>query len=84
MKRYSIIEKSYGDGDILMEVREGNDGEFVRYDDIKHLLQNTAPDSVIPPCQDDCTYKKCGHCIAGNACIRIADDLYKPCVEEEQ
>jgi len=45
MKRYSIVEKSYGDGDILMEVREGNDGEFVRYDDIKHLLQNTSYNS---------------------------------------
>ena len=50
---------------------EAKDGEWVKYDDIKHLLQNTSYNSE---CQHEYEYvnttpfighkcKKCGHCI---------------------
>ena len=50
---------------------EAKDGEWVKYDDIKHLLQNTSSNSE---CQHEYEYvnttpfighkcKKCGHCI---------------------
>jgi len=33
MKRYGTVEHSYGDGNSSIEIRELNDGEFIRYAD---------------------------------------------------
>ena len=45
IKRYNIVEHSYGDGDTSMDVREDLEGQYVEYEDIKQLLQNTSSNS---------------------------------------
>ena len=50
IKRYNIVEHSYGDGDISMDVREDLEGQYVEYEDIKHLLQNTSSNSDYAKC----------------------------------
>ncbi len=45
IKRYNIVEHSYGDGDTSMDVREALEGQYVEYEDIKQLLQNTSSNS---------------------------------------
>jgi hypothetical protein len=48
MKRYKAInfeyDDAYGTGTAL-DIVEHDEGEFVKYDDIKHLLQNTSYNS---------------------------------------
>ena len=45
IKRYNIVEHSYGDGDTSMDVREDLEGQYVEYEDIKQLLKNTSSNS---------------------------------------
>ena len=48
MKRYKAVnfeyDDAYGTGTAL-DIVEHDEGEFVKYDDIKHLLQNKASNS---------------------------------------
>lgn len=68
IKRYNIVEHSYGDGDTSMDVREDLEGQYVEYDDIKHLLQNTSSNSDYAKCEHEFeprktwvhTCRKCG------------------------
>ena len=39
MKRYTLIERTFGDGNSFMEVREDENGEFVEYKDVEQLLK---------------------------------------------
>ena len=52
MKRYNIVERSYGNGELIMDVVEDENGQYVDYEDIKHMLQNTSSNS---------DYAKCPH-----------------------
>ena len=48
MKRYKAINFEYDDAygtDTALDIVEHDEGEFVKYDDIKHLLQNTSSNS---------------------------------------
>ena len=47
MKRYTLIERTFGDGNSFMEVREDENGEFVEYKDVEQLLKtmNTIKES---------------------------------------
>jgi hypothetical protein len=60
IKRYNIVEHSYGDGDTSMDVREDLEGQYVEYEDIKHLLQNTSSNSDNEKCKHWKTYNKGG------------------------
>ena len=42
MKRYNIVERSYGSGDLIMDVVEDENGQYVEYEYIKQLLQDYA------------------------------------------
>jgi len=53
IKRYNIVEHSYGDGDTSMDVREDLEGQYVDYEDIKYLLQNTSPNNDYMKCLND-------------------------------
>ena len=53
IKRYNIVEHSYGDGDTSMDVREDLEGQYVEYEDIKQQLQNTSSNSDYMKCLDD-------------------------------
>ena len=53
MKRYKAInfeyDDAYGTGTAL-DIVEHDEGEFVKYDDIKHLLQNTSSNRYCVKC----------------------------------
>jgi hypothetical protein len=53
MKRYKAInfeyDDAYGTGTAL-DIVEHDEGEFVKFDDIKHLLQNTSSNSDCAKC----------------------------------
>ena len=57
MKRYKAInfeyDDAYGTGSAL-DIVEHDEGEFVKYEDIRNLLQNTSSNS---------NYEKCSHVI---------------------
>ena len=52
MKRYKAVnfeyDDAYGTGTAL-DIVEHEEGEFVKYDDMKHLLQNTSSNSEYMP-----------------------------------
>ena len=48
MKRYKAVNFEYDDAcgtGIALDIVEHDEGEFVKYDDIKHQLQNTSSNS---------------------------------------
>ena len=53
MKRYKAInfeyDDAYGTGTAL-DIVEHDEGEFVKYEDIKHLLKNTSSNSDYAKC----------------------------------
>ena len=71
MKRYKAInfeyDDAYGTGTAL-DIVEHDEGEFVKFDDVKHLLQNTSSNSDYAKCEHDFeprktwvhTCRKCG------------------------
>ena len=56
MKRYKAInfeyDDAYGTGTAL-DIVEHDEGEWVKYDDIKHLLQNTSSNSDYTKCTNE-------------------------------
>ena len=40
IKRYSIEEHSYGDGNSTMEISKRKDGEFVYFEDVQKIFSN--------------------------------------------
>ena len=76
MKRYKAInfeyDDAYGTGTAL-DIVEHDEGEFVKYDDIKHLLQNTSSNS---------DYVKCG--CGEKATIMLCNTCYKRGSKETQ
>lgn len=77
MKRFDIMAlpvNYFGEASAELEIEESEKGEWVKYDDIKHLLQKTAHNRDCAQCQHEYEYvnttpfigykcKKCGHCI---------------------
>ena len=79
MKRYKAInfeyDDAYGTGTAL-DIVEHPEGEWVKYDDIKNLLQNTSSNSDYAKC-DGCKNDRNGHCLLStNHCIRQAEDYF--------
>lgn len=58
MKRYNIVERSYGNGELIMDVIEDGNGQYVNYEDIKHLLKNTPSNNDYAKCKHWKTYNK--------------------------
>jgi len=74
IQRYSLHHKEDEyTGDDYISMAKNCIGEWVKYEDIKHLLQNTSSNSEYMQCQHEYVHvstsafigykcKKCGHC----------------------